>query len=251
MRFKQFLAEGDHKRDISMEEAFELLKANCKSALKHVDAPLWRGTKRSAEDAYFIHGGAEEATGRKSANTTNHYTMLMDTFLPYYGYPLRSRSIIFATNKNEEYASSFGRLYAIFPYDGTPIGVCSEHDLWNTEPFEVGNSDEDRRINGWNHFWRDNKISSASWKEFERTMTEKMTEAGNHGRSFTQWFGPPEKLRAIFEKAYGPENLKLELTDAENVYNIDGEHELWMSGKCIAIKASVYRDHLSELRDLR
>jgi len=243
--------EGDHKRDISIEKALDLLKANCWSALEHVDTPLWRGTKKSSEDAYFIHGEAGE-TGRESANTTNHYTILMDTFLPYYGYPLRSKSIIFANNANYDYASSFGKSYAVFPYDSESIGVCQKYDLWQTEAFRIGQYPGAKTFSDWNYFWSNYGISSASWKEFERTLTEKMAEEDTiRGQDFRKWFGPPEKLRSVFEKAFSPENLHLELTNTENVYDIEGEHELWMSGKCIAIKKNVYHDILPDLRNLR
>lgn len=75
-----------------------------------------------------------------------------------------------------------------------------------------------------------------------------MQEDTFHGEELMKWFGPPEKIRSHFEKAYSPENLHLELTNSAEIENFDGERELWISGKCIALRRDVWEAYLEELR---
>jgi hypothetical protein len=70
---------------------------------------------------------------RKSRNTYNIYTSLMDTLPSWENYPKRSKSII-CTNSLSS-ASSYGHIYIVLPTDGAKVGVCSGRDLWFSFPY--------------------------------------------------------------------------------------------------------------------
>jgi hypothetical protein len=70
-------------------------------------------------------------TLRRSANTHNTYTMYMDNSPIWSDFPKRSHSMICSSGY---YAEDFGNLYAVFPYDNTPIGICPDFDLWESFP---------------------------------------------------------------------------------------------------------------------
>lgn len=76
--------------------------------------------------------GAEIVPGlRVSQNTSNIYTRLMSDILPSWkAFPPRNRAAICTTSASN--ASDYGDIYAIFPENGTEIGICSDYDIWNS-----------------------------------------------------------------------------------------------------------------------
>lgn len=76
---------------------------------------------------------------RKSANTSNFYTTLVDNLPSWADYPKRSQSLVGSTNFG--YASEYGNVYLIIPMDGVPIGISSEEDFWESFPYVQANLD--------------------------------------------------------------------------------------------------------------
>jgi len=91
---------------------------------------IYRGITGSAEWPYWIvkPGSAE----RKSRNTSNFYTGLIDNLPSWKNYPKRSRSIICSTGRGG--AASFGNVLDVFPKNGAKIGICSAEDFWLSFP---------------------------------------------------------------------------------------------------------------------
>lgn len=257
MRFKEFLAEAKHKRVVDMADIEQLLHTHCKDAMKLFHRPLWRGMTGGA-DAFILHG---EAGDRVSKNSANYYTVIMDEFLPKLGYPRRGASIICANDENRDYIRGFGEPYAIFPFDGVPIGVCSGYDLWETR-FAIGRHPGRKTIESWNELFSRYGLDSSSWDDFEDSLRYEMTETWAEGEGegsdeenslrrekggeLLEWFGPPEKIRAVFEKAYSPMNLDLDLVTSEGVDKFRGRREVWIGGKCIAIDRDIYNEMLKD-----
>lgn len=233
--FKQFLVEaGKHKTEISVEEAIKLINTHCRDAMKE---PLYRGMTPES-DAFILHG---EASKRSSANTSNYYTVILDHFLPPHGYPKRSESIILADNFGT--ARGFGTVYAVFPYDGVKIGVCSADDLWYSPHFKVGNAEESYRIENWNGVWREYGLSSSSYEEFVASIKEKMAEDTKVARMLTDIFGTPDNVEPALKKAYSPETLDMNLATTKDIEEYRGGegHELWIGGKCVAIEYKTWQ----------
>lgn len=240
MRFKDFLLEAKHRKDISIEKALELIKSECKDM--DLKFPLWRGTKKSTEKAYLIQG---ELGGRSSANTSNHYTVIMDHFLVPKGFPARAKSIILASNDNYSYARGFGRLYAIFPFDGVPIGVCEDEDIWDSK-IQIGDS-RPQKIDYWNDFFDDAGIPDYSYEDLVQGIKDALAdEEDEHHNLIKNRFGNEKRVEKLLEEAYTPPSLNVKVMTSKQVKNLD-KKELWISGKCVAIRYDVW-DKL--MRDL-
>jgi hypothetical protein len=125
MRLKTFLLQEGRSKEISEEEAINLIKKNCQQALK--GTPIYRGIRRSSTVNYMFID-PKSGKPRVSANTRNYYTLINDNSPYWKQYPKRSRSIICTTDSMS--ASRYGWVKRVFPYDGAKIGVCPERDYW-------------------------------------------------------------------------------------------------------------------------
>lgn len=240
--FKQFLAEaGAHKTKIDAAEAVRLINAHCRDALANKE-PLYRGMRGTDSDGFILHG---EASKRHSANTSNYYTIILDHFLPADGFPKRSESIILANNSGT--ASGFGEeVYAIFPYDGVKIGICYGSDLWFSPSFKIGNSDRKNQINDWNETWEYHDLPSTSYEDFVRAIKERIgtgyDKKSKWYSSLAEIFGTASNVEPALKEAYSSDTLKMELATSKTIDNYENKsHELWISGKCVAIRLSEWR----------
>ena len=238
MRFKEFIREARHREDISIEKAIELLEKHCGEAYKHFDEPLWRGSRRMTEDAYLVSG---EDGNRTSANTKNYYTLVMDHFLPELGYPKRSKSIIMGNTKNLEYVQAYGTTYAVFPYDGVKIGVCEHEDLWYSK-IQVGNEKHPMTVEQLNRRFYGFDLDDSTYQDFKNSIITKMNDTSSIQSIVTGMFGKdPSKVESILKAAYSPESLKLHLATTSDIKKYDdNKRELWIGGKCIAIKRATW-----------
>jgi hypothetical protein len=150
------------------------------------------------------------------------------------------------------YTDGFGKRYAIFPYDGVKIGVCYEYDFWETQ-ISIHEASSNT-VPRWNREFKELGLSDSSYAEFTDSIKEKMKLLANEAadtlehRRFTEIFGDDSgNIDAILKDAYSPKNLKLHLsTTADMEKYEDKERELWIGGKCIALKFETYREMLSE-----
>lgn len=218
-----------YKTDIENEETvWELLNKHCKDALGTL--PIVRGMSAMDNGFGIIHGAAGK---RVSANTSNHYTVILDAVLPK-EFPKRSASIICGNWKNRHYASGYGRDYAIIPFDGVKIGVCPGRDIFDTE-IELSQHPRARimPINRWNDFYRDRDISDKSFANLIRDFKSYLAEND-------LWDLDPKTIKDVIAKAYS-EPFKLATTATAEIYNDGEKHEVWIGGKCIAIDIMLYR----------
>ena len=128
MRYYNYLNEN-RSQSITKEKFDELLNKNCSQFLdkmnKDSSVKIYRGLDSSFEYCYID----PTKFNRKSANTSNYYTILFDEILPSWKpYPLRSKSIICSSVMIG--AAGYGDVFLVYPYNGSKIGVCSEDDLW-------------------------------------------------------------------------------------------------------------------------
>jgi len=128
MRYKAFLINEDRGKAISLEEAAEILKKNCKDAVKYAKTSnnqIYRGVYNNHQFRYI---DPKKEKPRKSANTTNYYTLLIDNSKYWKSFPKRSQSLICSTTIERVYG--YGNPYQVFPYDGAKIGVAPNADFW-------------------------------------------------------------------------------------------------------------------------
>jgi len=69
-----------------------------------------------------------KAVTRKSVNTCNYYTQLLDNLPSWQNYPKRSESLICTTSLIK--ASNYGTSFQVLPVNGAKFGICPAEDLW-------------------------------------------------------------------------------------------------------------------------
>jgi hypothetical protein len=68
---------------------------------------------------------------RRSANTSNEFTVLTSQALPSWKkYPRRDQSFVCTTSR--EYAQDYGKIFHVFPLGDPDFGVCPKIDIWNS-----------------------------------------------------------------------------------------------------------------------
>jgi len=129
-RFNAYILNEGRGKPISKEEAIELIKKNCSGIVKSYKTGdrIYRGAGGSDTEYQFID--PTKGKLRRSRNTRNYYTLLMDNLTPWKAYPKRSRSIVCSTDKYK--AGGYGSLYIVLPYNNAKIGVCSNRDIWDS-----------------------------------------------------------------------------------------------------------------------
>lgn len=126
-RLKKILFEG-RTEPISKQKAVNIFHDQI--GLRPSRLPgIYRGLNSD-----FKYGFIEPANfTRESANTSNHYTLLIDNSENWSEYPKRSESVVCTTSR--ERAIMYGDPYLIFPLPGAEIGVCSDVDIWDSFPY--------------------------------------------------------------------------------------------------------------------
>ncbi len=146
MNFKSYLNESalstervgieSRTQPITEEIAINLIKNNCQQILNYYkanEAYIWRGIGFFKAEYGFIQ---PQQQTRISRNTYNFYTLLFDDILPsWQGFPKRGNGVICSSNEvDAQMFTNKGKLYVVFPFDGSKIGICSFEDLWGSFP---------------------------------------------------------------------------------------------------------------------
>lgn len=137
MRANEFITEALVKKynyeNLDLDYAKKLMDRYCTEARPMLSKPLWRGMSNHTKgDVILINPSSGK---RESQNTSNHYTLLIDSSPYMQDWPKRSSSLICSTSMNYAYSYAYDRkeLFALFPVDGAKIAVCPKPDMWATD----------------------------------------------------------------------------------------------------------------------
>ena len=122
-RFNNFLLERNDTKIITEKKVIELLK-NC----KHIDLdnPTIGRNCALSEDFYLIDPKKHD---RKSANTQNYYTYIIDNSKDWKDFPKRSKSLIcHGYDKELPYYDQ----YIVIPLNDANFGIANDDDLWTS-----------------------------------------------------------------------------------------------------------------------
>ncbi len=114
----------------SLDDARAIITDNCVDAFTAFQdgGVIYRGISR-VDPVGFI--GDSRVHVRRSANTLNYYTLLIDNDPAWEKFPKRSASFICSTS--EDIAMGYGQVvYLVFPYDGVKIAGCGKYDFWES-----------------------------------------------------------------------------------------------------------------------
>lgn len=234
---------------VDVETAIGLLNTHCKDALWMLqkNAPIWRGQSTFKGKFIVIDPTKSE---RRSQNTSNYYTELLDhnPLNAKIGLPKRRFSIIGSTNYNRArvYASWENEPYAVIPFDGVKIGCVGREDIWDTEieVLDVHKSIDRFNKDEFPDIFRDDtiesmkelsdKLASGDKDEFSRVKGVFYLDTNEYDDIIKTDF-----LGYLF-KCYGPKSTKFKAATSATV-DTSKKQEVWIGGKCVLIKYNIWK----------
>jgi hypothetical protein len=233
--------------ETSMFEAIDFIRTNCSEITKIYkktnNVRIYRGMPGDADFKF----GDTSIRSRKSKNTENYYTLIMDNDPIWKAFPKRSESFICSTNPG--YAEDYGKLYLVFPVDGTKIGVCPGNDIW-----EISEDKTNEMLDEFNNFIlelaRVSRIglSQIDYNLFKTNLKKIQKIYDKNPESIKKNFDSylfTNKIKSLlgqndsnFYKMFldiiSPKDFKLMSTKN---FDVQGRHECWFSGNCVFINA--------------
>jgi hypothetical protein len=247
LSFKDFLIldEAAIKQEpqyisLDIENAFEELRKHAKDALWMLkdDTPFYRGDPKLSITTGFATVDPS-ATMRKSQNTYNYYTVILDNHPDYKDFPKRSRSFIGSTNyetANDYVFNDKTKTYVMIPYDGIKIGMINRKDIWDTYITLFGVR---RKIEYFNLKFSlaDIDDSLNGLKDFDRRLKNNDPEAI---KKFNLNESDLEKYKNIFLeeiwRAYSPKETGFTVHTTKTLPRpLPKDSEVWVGGKVMLI----------------
>jgi len=248
MRLKNYLVEqAGRTKNLSLDEAVVIVKKNCMkayNAYKNESSQIFRGIDESSYSCGYID---PKKGVRRSANTTNHYTLIMDNSSKWTKYPKRSQSIICSSSQRS--AGSYGTLYMVLPYDKARIGVCPEGDIWysfgKTLKYTMNTFNENVKkifikaeVSSYQITDSSIKFLKNACKEFDSKMTHHSI-IKKFINSETEWLKDYKgNLWDLFEQVLDPNKNGFKLIKPGD--NLPKEKEVWTDGSSILIKENMW-----------
>jgi len=238
--------------ETSMLEAIDFIRSNCSEITavykKSNNVRLYRGIP--ASNAEFKFGDTSIRT-RKSRNTENYYTIIMDNDPLWKSFPKRSESFICSSDPS--YASDYGTLYLVFPVNGTKIGQCPSKDIWDISEDKTNEmlDEVNTYIAGLARTSRiglsevDYKLFKTNLKKIQDMFDKDPDSVIKKMDTFTYNRNFNNKMKSLlkqndnnFYKMFldiiSPKDFKLWTTKNFDVHD---KHECWFSGNCIFVNA--------------
>jgi hypothetical protein len=255
--FKQYIQEASvtpiKSTQLDLQEVEEIIKKNCSDSLWMFESktPIWRGEMR--QDSILGKNGVAivdtTKSERKSQNTSNWYTLIIDNHPRYKEYPKRSQSLI-CTNDIET-AKRYGTPMAIIPFNNAKIVIVNDPDIWY-KIIVMGN--ERMMIENANDYFdilRKFGLSDTNWQSFIDFDKRLKTDENFRDSVKDSVEGKPiESLLDDFvnkvRKMYGDLGFKL-LTPKQ--YEKRRETEIWIGGEVVCLSESIFESLCSKFKN--
>ncbi len=236
-------------KQTDIKTAVSILNKHCKDALWMLEKgrPIWRGDDNMRVEGFALLDASKSV--RKSKNTSNYYTVLLDNN-PYnqpLGFPKRSKSLICSTSYS--YASDYsGDVYAIIPFDGVPIGCVNEQDMWDTM---VRLFKTTLKISNWNDVFKRAGINESigGFNQFAKALADDADMVLKVQHALAYWDVNPnvkdiEAVRKNFMdylfKAYSSKQTGHTVATTKTLPKGKNQ-EVWVGGKCVVISESMWQ----------
>lgn len=268
--YKLFLES--RRQPISKQEAINIIRNNCKEFLVDKKLKIFRGVGYDNEDSDFVLIKPSEGLIRRSANTNNHYTLLIDNSEEWSHFPKRSKSIICTTSL--EHAHNYGYAYCVIPFDNANIGVCPENDIWDSfvesgissldsftyDLSKLGISDYDFESMKSDFKKLEDKLITGDIKMNTPSKLISLVLKTLGGHTYNWDFGSDtsniisnymklENKKSLFEyidELFDPDNNGFKTSNYRDL-GIGGDLEVWTDSNCILISANIIDSILKEL----
>jgi hypothetical protein len=215
---------------------------------------IWRGEKQ--QDSILGKDGIAvidtTRSERKSATTSNWYTLIIDNHPRYKEYPKRSQSLI-CTN-DIEIAEFFGSLMAIIPFNSAKIGIVNNRDIWYKTIVMGGEKMSIERANGYFDSLKKFGLSDTNWQSFIDFDKKLKTDKKFRDSVKDSVEGKPiESLLDDFvikvRKMYG--DLGFELLTPKQYGErptTSRETEMWIGGRVLCLSKSIFESMCNEFK---
>lgn len=244
-------------KDLTVEAAIKFLNAHCKDAIWMLEKnrPLWRGISdikepgiSSIKDFALVD---TSLTTRKSNNTTNYYTVILDNNPLNKDFPKRSKSFVGTTSlEHAEGYSARGTdsTFAMIPTGRAKIGIVNHADMWHTKIHLFGLSKSIEQFNSDFHFLFDypEEVTIDMFKDFDKKLENGDVEAIDRfyrtfGSDIRKWDYHLNFLKQIFG-AYSSKGTGHEWCYASNFPKraLHEMTEVWVSGKIVLIRYDMW-----------
>lgn len=206
MRLVNYLNESRTK-PLDTEHVKYLLKNEFSDMAKNLlkGEVLYRGMKTKSDYSFL---DPSRFKTRRSANTSNYYTLFINNHPMWEDYP--KREIICSTD--ELYAEDYGDLHLILPENGAKIGICSDDDIWNSMNVLDLNTELELRYD----------ITQDSYEE----MKKQTQNIPYKETSMSIW--------DYMEKIWNPDKNNFDVTTTKNL-KLPNKREVWTDAKCIVV----------------
>jgi hypothetical protein len=216
---------------------------------------MWRGEKQ--QDSILGKDGIAvidtTKSERKSKDTSNWYTLIIDNHPKYKNYPKRSKSLI-CTN-NIETADEFGTPMAIIPFNDAKIGVVNAPDIWDKIIIMGDDKINIESANGYFDMLRKFGLSDTNWQSFidfdKKLKTDenfreevKNSVKGKLIESLLDDF--VDKVRKMYD------DLGFELLTPkqyEKRPTTSRETEMWVGGKVLCLRENIFKTLCNEFKN--
>jgi len=245
----------------------------------YTDAKLWKGTKALTEKEtikllqtecldYFDYnldklilrysqmGGMKyiytdpQKFNRKSSNTSNYYTLIMNNDPSWEHLPKRKLSCSHTEIDSDEVKDRGNEdVYVVVPFDGNVWGVCPKIDMWDSIK-NLG----DKRLDHLNRQLEDiadylqMRLRDDNIKNFKEDLKEIDLELKNaddinydHFDNLVYNFKDSGDIYQYLVDLLEPNKNNIKLLSTREVYNMTGkDKEVWTEGKCLMIQVDEY-----------
>lgn len=247
MRLCRYINEG-RSVNIPIKEAIGFLRENCKDFLKN-GSILYRGIYDADQPALIVSPSNFE---RKSRNTANYYTLLMDNLPAWKDYPKRSKSIVCTTH--EGYAGNMGEPYRVFPFNGSKIGVCPSNDLWGSFTLDVYSLEYVNDSIDFIIRELDFKHDINSYKDLLKLFDEFDAYKSNIGALsldktlFGSYINNDTKFIDFISEMLNPKKQSFQLRTTRSFKNLP-YREVWTDGTSILVHTSIVNNIIKEFNN--
>lgn len=226
MRLFNYLNESRTK-SISELKAFDTMVSECRDIAKEFigNVYIMRGSD-TTEDYLHLKPGKEF---RKSAHTSNYYTLFINNHPLWKNYP--KRQIICSGGSGERAFNHFARsTYFVFPIDGSKIGICPDDDIWSSFNYQIRkyfNRSDVSNLIEFNEVLDYYGFSDDSWSELKKQLQNEEISIKN---------GKSMNAMKLLEEVLNPDKngFKVETTSNFSLRPNDNL-EVWLDSECILV----------------
>lgn len=274
--FESAVDEKPTYKNLATKAAIDFLNAHCKDAIWMLEknTPVYRGINdyhdpdiKTTKDFSLVD---TMLTTRKSQNTSNFYTVILDNNPLNKDFPKRSKSFVGTTSI--DYAHGYSNsgsdsIFVMIPTDQAKIGIVNHADIWHTRIKLFGHSMAIEQFNDefnelFHSFFDKNnltfypeEVTINMFKDFDKKLKSGDIAATD---TFREVFGGMAvvkgyHLRFLEEifKAYSSEKTGHEWCYASNCPQVAFKTmtEVWISGKIVLIRLDMWRSLVEAYRE--